>query len=122
MVPSVRARFRSLAKAVRAVAPVRHVATSKLPTDYGDFDIHVFKAWLGGTHVALVRGEIGGGENLLTRVHSACLTGDVFHSARCDCGAQLDSAMIRIAEEGRGVLLYLNQEGRGIGLANKIRA
>ena len=74
------------------------------------------------THVALVRGEIGDGKDVLVRVHSKCLTGDVFHSARCDCGAQLDTAMARIAEEGRGVLLYLNQEGRGIGLANKIRA
>ncbi len=123
MVPLVRARLRSLGKAVRGKLPVRRVATSKLPTEYGDFDIHVYKAWLGGgTHVALVRGDIGNGEDLLTRVHSACLTGDVFHSARCDCGGQLDAALQRIAEEGRGVVLYLNQEGRGIGLANKIRA
>ena len=69
-----------------------------------------------------MRGDIGDGENVLVRVHSRCLTGDVFHSVRCDCGPQLDAAMERIAEEGRGVLLYLNQEGRGIGLANKIRA
>jgi 3,4-dihydroxy 2-butanone 4-phosphate synthase/GTP cyclohydrolase II len=74
------------------------------------------------THVALVMGEIGDGEHVLVRVHSRCLTGDVFHSARCDCGPQLDSAMTKIASEGRGVLLYLNQEGRGIGLSNKIRA
>ena len=67
-------------------------------------------------------GEIGDGEDVLVRVHSKCLTGDVFHSARCDCGEQLDAAMQRIAAEGRGVLLYLNQEGRGIGLANKLRA
>jgi 3,4-dihydroxy 2-butanone 4-phosphate synthase/GTP cyclohydrolase II len=72
--------------------------------------------------VALVRGEIGHGENVLTRVHSSCLTGDLFHSARCDCGQQLRSAMEQIATEGRGVLLYLDQEGRGIGLKNKIRA
>jgi 3,4-dihydroxy 2-butanone 4-phosphate synthase/GTP cyclohydrolase II len=72
--------------------------------------------------VALVRGEIGDGENVLVRVHSRCLTGDVFHSARCDCGPQLDAALERISAEGRGVLLYLNQEGRGIGIANKIRA
>jgi len=72
--------------------------------------------------VALVRGAIGGGEGVLTRVHSSCVTGDIFHSARCDCGSQLHLALQRIATEGRGVLLYLNQEGRGIGLANKIRA
>ena len=72
--------------------------------------------------MALVRGEIGDGSNVMVRVHSKCLTGDVFHSARCDCGAQLETAMQRISAEGRGVLLYLNQEGRGIGLANKIRA
>ncbi len=76
----------------------------------------------GQAHVALVRGEIGDGEGVLTRLHSACLTGDVLHSARCDCGAQLQLALKRIAAEGRGVLLYLDQEGRGIGLANKIRA
>ena len=72
--------------------------------------------------MALVRGEIGDGSDVMVRVHSKCLTGDVFHSARCDCGPQLQTAMQRIAAEGRGVLLYLNQEGRGIGLANKIRA
>jgi 3,4-dihydroxy 2-butanone 4-phosphate synthase / GTP cyclohydrolase II len=102
---------------------VRRVATAKLPTEYGDFDIHVYRSRLSAdTHVALVRGEIGRGQNVLTRVHSACLTGDIFHSARCDCGPQLQMALQRIAEEGRGVLLYLHQEGRGIGLANKIRA
>ena len=74
------------------------------------------------THVALVCGDICDGKDVLVRVHSSCLTGDVLHSIRCDCGAQLDAAMQRIAAEGRGVLLYLNQEGRGIGLANKIRA
>ena len=123
MVPFVRTQFRSFAKGIRGLLPVRRVASSRLPTDYGHFDIHVYRSWLGGgTHVALVRGDIGSGEDLMTRVHSACLTGDVFHSARCDCGAQLDASLKRIAEEGRGVLLYLNQEGRGIGLANKIRA
>jgi 3,4-dihydroxy 2-butanone 4-phosphate synthase/GTP cyclohydrolase II len=123
MPSSVRARARSILNSLRSALPVRRVATAKLPTDYGDFDIHVYKTWLGGgTHVALVRGELGSGENVLTRVHSSCLTGDVFHSARCDCGAQLHTALERIALEGRGVLLYLNQEGRGIGLANKIRA
>src|SRR5262249_26129047 len=85
--------------------------------------IHAYTSALDGqTHVALVRGTIGKGERVLVRVHSKCLTGDVFHSTRCDCGAQLDKAMARIAQEGRGVLLYLHQEGRGIGLANKIRA
>jgi 3,4-dihydroxy 2-butanone 4-phosphate synthase/GTP cyclohydrolase II len=123
MVALVRSRIRSLVKALRALAPVRCAATARLPTEYGDFDIHVYEsAFGGGTHVALVRGEIGAGENVLTRVHSACLTGDIFHSARCDCGAQLHTALQRIAVEGRGILLYLNQEGRGIGLANKIRA
>lgn len=102
---------------------VRRVASAKLPTDYGEFDVHVFKsAFSAKTQVALVHGEIGNGENVLTRVHSACLTGDLFHSVRCDCGRQLHAAMERIVEEGRGVLLYLDQEGRGIGLANKIRA
>jgi len=122
MVPSVRARVRSLLKSLGALTPVRRLAMARLPTDYGDFDIHVYKSFFGATHVALVRGEIGSGENVLTRVHSACLTGDIFHSARCDCGAQLHLALQRIADEGRGVLLYLDQEGRGIGLANKIRA
>jgi 3,4-dihydroxy 2-butanone 4-phosphate synthase / GTP cyclohydrolase II len=102
---------------------VRCVASAKLPTDYGEFDIHVFKSVLSTkTHVALVRGTIGDGENVLTRVHSSCLTGDLFHSARCDCGQQLHAALRRVVEEGRGVVLYLDQEGRGIGLANKIRA
>ena len=76
----------------------------------------------GETHVALVLGALDDGEDVLVRVHSRCLTGEVFHSIRCDCGAQLAAAMRRIAQEGRGVLLYLNQEGRGIGLTNKIRA
>ena len=99
------------------------MASAKLPTDNGEFDIHVFKSVFSAkTHVALVLGEIGDGKNVLTRVHSACLTGDLFHSARCDCGQQLHAAVQRISTEGRGVLLYLDQEGRGIGLANKIRA
>jgi 3,4-dihydroxy 2-butanone 4-phosphate synthase/GTP cyclohydrolase II len=102
---------------------VRKVAAANLPTAYGMFRIHGFESLIDKeTHVALVHGEIGDGEGVLVRVHSKCLTGDVFHSARCDCGTQLDTAMRRIAEEGRGVLLYLNQEGRGIGLANKLRA
>ena len=123
MVPLVRPRIASLLKQLRGMLPVRCAASAKLPTEYGEFDIHVYEGMFGvGTHVALVRGEIGAGENVLTRVHSSCVTGDIFHSARCDCGAQLHTAMQRIADEGRGILLYLNQEGRGIGLANKIRA
>jgi len=102
---------------------VSRVATADLPTELGAFQIVAYENRLDNeTHVALVRGDIGDGKDVLVRVHSKCLTGDVFHSARCDCGAQLDTAMGRIATEGRGVLLYLNQEGRGIGLANKIRA
>ena len=108
---------------MRTEAQVRRVASAALPTEQGDFRVMAYESLLDGeTHVALVRGELGDGENVLVRVHSRCLTGDVFHSARCDCGLQLDAAMTRIADEGRGVLLYLNQEGRGIGLANKIRA
>ena len=102
---------------------VKRFAHAHLPTEHGDFEIYAYDNVVDDmTHVALVRGEVGDGKDVLVRVHSKCLTGDVFHSARCDCGAQLDTAMARIAEEGRGVLLYLNQEGRGIGLANKIRA
>jgi 3,4-dihydroxy 2-butanone 4-phosphate synthase/GTP cyclohydrolase II len=99
------------------------VATAKLPTEYGAFQIHVYESPNDAqTHVALVHGPIESGEEVLARMHSSCLTGDVLHSVRCDCGAQLERAMQRIAAEGRGVILYLNQEGRGIGLANKIRA
>jgi 3,4-dihydroxy 2-butanone 4-phosphate synthase/GTP cyclohydrolase II len=102
---------------------VKRVATAELPTEQGAFKIFAYDNEVDHlTHVALVRGEIGDGSDVLVRVHSKCLTGDVFHSARCDCGPQLHTAMARIAAEGRGVLLYLNQEGRGIGLANKIRA
>ncbi|HUU35833.1 MAG TPA: GTP cyclohydrolase II [Vicinamibacterales bacterium] len=99
------------------------MASAKLPTDFGEFDVRVFESRLdGATHVALVHGEIGAGDDVLARVHSSCVTGDIFHSARCDCGEQLHMAMRRVVEEGRGVVLYLHQEGRGIGLANKIRA
>jgi len=108
---------------MRTEALVRRIASASLPTEHGEFRVIAFESHIDGeTHVALVRGDIGDGENVMVRVHSRCLTGDVFHSARCDCGPQLDAAMERIAREGRGVLLYLNQEGRGIGLANKIRA
>jgi 3,4-dihydroxy 2-butanone 4-phosphate synthase/GTP cyclohydrolase II len=108
---------------IRTESLVRRVASAKLPTVYGDFALHAYENQVDHqTHVALVRGSIEDGRDVLVRVHSQCLTGDVFHSARCDCGAQLETAMQRIAAEERGVLLYLNQEGRGIGLANKIRA
>jgi 3,4-dihydroxy 2-butanone 4-phosphate synthase/GTP cyclohydrolase II len=102
---------------------VKRIASADLPTEHGPFRIVAFENQIDDeTHVALVAGEIGDGQDVLVRVHSKCLTGDVFHSGRCDCGAQLEIALARIAKEGRGVLLYLNQEGRGIGLANKIRA
>jgi 3,4-dihydroxy 2-butanone 4-phosphate synthase/GTP cyclohydrolase II len=108
---------------MRTESLVKRVASARMPTEYGEFLVHAFENQIDKlTHTALVCGDIADGKDVLVRVHSQCLTGDVFHSARCDCGAQLDAAMRRIAEEGRGVLLYLNQEGRGIGLANKIRA
>lgn len=123
MISRVRRRTLILLNTLLGRPPVRRVALAKLPTEYGDFEIHVYESVFDDdTHVALVRGEIAGGENVLTRVHSACLTGDVFHSARCDCGEQLHAALQCIVDEGRGVVLYLDQEGRGIGLANKIRA
>ena len=107
----------------RTESLVKRVATAKMPTEWGEFRVHAFDNLVDKqTHVALVCGDIGDGKDVLVRVHSQCLTGDVLHSIRCDCGAQLETAMQRIAAEGRGVLLYLNQEGRGIGLGNKIRA
>ena len=102
---------------------VKRIASAEMPTEHGLFRIVAYENRLDDeTHIALVRGDIGDGTDVLVRVHSKCLTGDVFHSGRCDCGAQLERALARIGREGRGVLLYLNQEGRGIGLANKIRA
>jgi 3,4-dihydroxy 2-butanone 4-phosphate synthase/GTP cyclohydrolase II len=102
---------------------VEQVAGPELPTEYGPFRIHAYRNRVNGEeHIALVMGDIDPEEPVLVRVHSQCLTGDVFASARCDCGVQLDAALGRIASEGKGVLLYLLQEGRGIGLFNKLRA
>ncbi len=98
-------------------------ACADMPTQYGHFQIHGYVNDITGEHhVALVKGEIGGGENVLCRVHSECLTGDTFGSLRCDCGKQLQEAMRQIEEEGRGIVLYMRQEGRGIGLINKLKA
>ncbi len=102
---------------------VERMTTVAMPTMYGDFTAVAFRETLTGKHhVALVKGEVEGAQNVLVRVHSECLTGDVFHSLRCDCGEQLEQALERIAAEERGVLLYMAQEGRGIGLLNKLRA
>ena len=102
---------------------VECAAVAKLPTKYGEFKAYGYQNILNGEHhVALVKGEIGDGEDVLCRVHSECLTGDVFGSLRCDCGEQLAAAMEQIEKEGRGILLYMRQEGRGIGLLNKLRA
>jgi 3,4-dihydroxy 2-butanone 4-phosphate synthase/GTP cyclohydrolase II len=103
---------------------VRRVSQARIPTQYGDFTAHVFESLLDGTeHLAFVRGEVAGAQNVLVRVHSECLTGDVFGSLRCDCGLQLDRALAKVAEEGNGVVVYLRgHEGRGIGLGHKLRA
>ncbi len=102
---------------------VRYVESSKLPTTWGVFDMHGFEdAEANKEHVVLSIGEVGADEPVLARIHSECLTGDALFSLRCDCGAQLQSAMQKVAESGRGVIFYLRQEGRGIGLLNKIKA
>lgn len=102
---------------------VERVQTIHLPTDYGDFQAAGYRSLLDGQeHLALIKGKVDDGEPVLVRVHSECLTGDVFHSRRCDCGDQLSAAMDEIEAEGRGVLLYMRQEGRGIGLLNKLKA
>jgi 3,4-dihydroxy 2-butanone 4-phosphate synthase/GTP cyclohydrolase II len=102
---------------------VERVVSVRLPTDYGEFQAVAYRELLTDKqHVALVKGDVEGAENVLVRVHSECLTGDVFHSQLCDCGEQLESALARVEAEGRGVVLYMGQEGRGIGLLNKLRA
>lgn len=102
---------------------VEHVVTTKMPTQYGDFQAYGYINKLNGEHhIALVKGDISDGENILCRVHSECLTGDAFGSLRCDCGQQFAAAMQQIQQEGRGILLYMRQEGRGIGLINKLKA
>jgi 3,4-dihydroxy 2-butanone 4-phosphate synthase/GTP cyclohydrolase II len=102
---------------------VERVEMVRLPTDYGEFDLYLYRSTLDGQHhLALVKGDVASHPNVLVRVHSECLTGDVFGSLRCDCGAQLHQAMKQVQKERRGVILYMGQEGRGIGLAAKIQA
>lgn len=101
---------------------VKIAAQTKLPTPFAEFNLIGFETESGQEHVALTLGNISEGEPVLSRVHSECLTGDALFSQRCDCGPQLEAAMQKIAKEGRGVIVYLRQEGRGIGLINKLRA
>jgi 3,4-dihydroxy 2-butanone 4-phosphate synthase/GTP cyclohydrolase II len=102
---------------------IERVVETRMPTGFGDFNIVGYRTFIDDKHhIAMVKGHVDGADDVLVRVHSECLTGDVFHSLRCDCGEQLESAMAMIEAEGRGVLLYLAQEGRGIGLLNKLKA
>src|ERR671917_2891396 len=102
---------------------IERIVSTRLPTAFGEFTAVGYRSLVDEKpHVAMVKGEVAGRKDVLVRVHSECLTGDVFHSLRCDCGEQLESALAMIEAEGEGVLLYLAQEGRGIGLLNKLKA